>query len=101
MLQWAFDMDYHRIVEMVPMEKRESLSTKLIDFLLRSKNADKMPSSLAKTILRLWQQGPLTKETCLAALLEAAVILERDKTLNFLKEELHLSDVVKTIRAVE
>lgn len=94
-------MDYRKIVETVPMEKREKLSAKLVDLILKSKNADKMPSSLAKTILHHWQRSPLTNEADLAALLEAAVILESDKTLNFLGEELRLSDVVKAIKTVE
>ena len=94
-------MDYHKIAEMVPIEKRERLSAKLIDFVLKSKNADKMPSSLAKTMLHHWRQGPLTSETGLAALLEAAVVVESDKTVNFLEKELQLLDVVKAIRAVE
>ncbi len=101
MLRKAVDMDYRKIVEMVPIEKREKLSAKLIDLILKSKNADKMPSSLAKAILHRWQQGPLTNEVDLAALLEATVILESDKTVNFLEEELQLLDVVKAIRAVE
>lgn len=94
-------MDYRKIVEMVPIEKREKLSAKLIDFILKSKNADKMPSSLANIILHHWQRGPLTNEAGLAALLEAAVVLESDKTMNFLGEELQLLDVVKAIKAVE
>lgn len=94
-------MDYRKMVEIVPIEKREKLSVKLIDLILKSKNAEKMPSSLAKTILHHWQQGPLTNEIGLAALLEAAVILESEKTMNFLGEELQLSDIVKAIKAVE
>jgi len=92
-------MDYHRIVKMIPVEKREKLSTKLTDFILKSKNADKMPSSLAKTLLHHWQQGPLTSDAGLAVVLEVAVTLESDKTLNLLGEELQLSDVVTAIRA--
>ncbi|MFQ5758732.1 MAG: hypothetical protein ACE5IF_03560 [Candidatus Bathyarchaeia archaeon] len=94
-------MDYRKMVEIVPIEKREKLSVKLIDLILKSKNAEKMPSSLAKTILHHWQQGPLTNEIGLAALLKAAVILESEKTMNFLGEELQLSDIVKAIKAVE
>ena len=92
-------MDYHRIVKMIPVEKREKLSTKLTDFILKSKNADKMPGSLAKTLLHHWQQGPLTDDAGLAVVLEVAVTLESDKTLNLLGEELQLSDVVTAIRA--
>ncbi len=94
-------MDYQKIVEMVPIEKRGKLSAKLIDLILKSKNADKMPSSLAKTILHHWKQGPLTDEAGLAVLLEAAVVVESDQTVNFLEEEMQLLDVVKALRAVE
>ncbi|MFQ6065421.1 MAG: hypothetical protein ACE5L6_08100 [Candidatus Bathyarchaeia archaeon] len=94
-------MDYPKIVGMIPIQKRGKLSTKLIDFLLKSKNADKMPSNLAKTILHQWRQGSLADEAGLAALLEAAVVVEKEKTVNFLEEELRLLDVVKAIRTVK
>jgi hypothetical protein len=94
-------MDYRKIVGMVPIEQRGKLSAKLIDLILKSKNADKMPSSLAKTVLHHWQQGPLVIELGLTALLEAAVILEYGKTMNFLEQELQLSDVVKAIKPLE
>lgn len=94
-------MAYKTTVKKICIEKREKVSAKLIDLILKSKNADRMPSSLAKTILHHWQQGPLTDEAGLAMLLEAAVILESDKTMNFLKEELLLLDVVKAIKAIE
>ena len=94
-------MDYRKIAEMVPIEKREKLSAKLIDFILKSKNADRMPSSLTKTILHHWQQSPLTNDAGLAVLLEAAVVVESDKTMNFLEGDLQLLGVVKAIKAVE
>ncbi|MDH5461295.1 MAG: hypothetical protein OEZ29_08630 [Candidatus Bathyarchaeota archaeon] len=94
-------MDYHRIVEMVPSGKREKLSTKLIDLILKSKNADKMPSSLARALLHQWQRSPLTNEIGITTLLEAAVILESEKTIEALEEKLQLPDVAKAIRAVE
>jgi len=94
-------MTYRKIVEMIPIEKREKLTAKLIDYTLKSKNADKMPSSLAKTILHHWQQSLLTNEAGLAALLEAGAILEPEKTMSFLGEELQLPDVVKAIRAAK
>jgi len=94
-------MDYGRIIEMVPTGKRETLSTKLMDLILKSKNADKMPSSLARTLLHQWQQGPLANEIGLTALLEAAVILESEKIMDFLEEKLQLPDVAKAIKTVE
>ena len=93
-------MDYRRIVKMVPTGKREKLSTKLMDLILKSKSTDKMPNSLARTLLHQWQQGPLTNERGLTTLLEAAVILESEKTVNFLEEKLQLPDVAKAVRVV-
>lgn len=91
-------MTYQRIVETIPDGKREKLSEKLVDFLLKSKKENKMPSDLANTILNQWQLGPLTTEAGLAALLEAAVLLESEKTMDFLEQELQLADVAKAIK---
>ena len=94
-------MAYQKIVKTIPVEKREKLSDKLVDFVLKSKKEDKMPSGLANTILNQWQLGPLTTEEGLAALLEAAVLLESEKTMEFLEQEPQLVDVVKAIREAE
>jgi len=74
-------MDYRRLVEAIPVVKREPLSNKLIDLVLSSKNDEKMPSQLANTILLHWQNDILITESGLTALLEAAVLLELDKTI--------------------
>jgi len=74
-------MDYRRLVEAIPVVKREPLSNKLIDLILSSKNDEKMPSQLANTILLHWQNDILITEAGLTALLEAAALLEPDKTL--------------------
>jgi hypothetical protein len=94
-------MAYQRIVDIIPVGKREKLSDKLVDFLLKSKKEDKMPSDLVNTILNQWQLGPLTTEAGLAALLEAAVLLESEKTLEFLEQELQLVDVAKAVKEVK
>jgi len=94
-------MTYQKIVKTIPVGKREKLSDKLVDFLLKSKKEDKMPSELANTILSQWQLGPLTTEAGLAALLEAAVLLESEKTMEFLEQELQLADVAKAIKEVK
>ncbi|MGQ9460621.1 MAG: hypothetical protein ACUVRA_05275 [Candidatus Bathyarchaeaceae archaeon] len=91
-------MAYQKIVKNIPTKKREELSDKLIDILLRTKNEDKMPSSLAKTLLHQWQLGPLTTEAGLATLLEAAVLLESEKTMESLEQELQLLDVAKAVK---
>ena len=94
-------MAYQKIVKTIPVEKREKLSDKLVDFLLKSKKEDKMPSDLANTILGQWQLGSLTTEAGLAALLEAAALLESEKTMEVLEQELQLVDVAKAIREVK
>jgi hypothetical protein len=94
-------MAYQKIVKTISVEKREKLLDKLLNFVLKSKKEDKMPSDLANTILSQWQLGPLTTEVGLAALLEAAVLLESEKTMEFLEQELQLVDVVKAIREAE
>ena len=91
-------MAYQKIVKMIPVEKREKLLDKLLNFVLKSKKESKMPNDLAKTILNQWQLGPLTTEVGLGTLLEAAVLLESEKTMEFLEQELQLVDVVKKIR---
>jgi len=94
-------MAYEKIVKTIPLEKREKLSDKLIDLLLKSKQEDKMPSDLANTILSQWQQGPLTTEAGLAALLKAAVLLESEKTMEFLEQELQLMDVTRAVKEMK
>lgn len=73
-------MDYRKLIETVQVAKRETLSKKLVDLILLSKNDEKMPSPLANTILYHWQNGTLISESGLTALLEAAALLEPEKT---------------------
>ena len=94
-------MAYQKIAESIPLEKREKLSDKLLNFVLKSKKESKMPSRLATTMLNQWRRGPLTTETGLAALLEAAALLESEKTVVFLKQELQLVDIAKAIEEMK
>jgi len=91
-------MDYHRLVGLISPSKYEELSDKLVDFLLTSKNDEKMPSQLANSILHFWQQDVLESESGLTALLEAAVLLEPEKTINALNE-LQMANVAEEIKA--
>jgi len=100
MLRDVVDMAYHKVVETISLEKREELSDKLIGAILVSKNEDKMPAELANTILYSWQRGLLAGGTGLAALLEAAVLLEPDRTMEILEVELQLTSTAKTVREV-
>jgi hypothetical protein len=93
-------VSYKKIVEMIPVEKREELSDKLLNYLLKSKKEKKMPSSLAKCFLSQWQTGGFDDEVGLAVLLEATVLLEPEKTTEFLEQELQLADVAKALKEV-
>ena len=91
-------MVYKKIVKMIPVEKRGTLSDKLLNYLLKSKKEAKMPSSMAYCFLSQWQTGTFKDETGLAVLLEATALLEPEKTTEFLEKELQLVDVAKAIK---
>ena len=91
-------MSYKKIVEMIPVEKREKLSDKLLNYLLKSKKEKKMPSSLAKCFLSQWQTGGFDDEVGLSVLLEATALLEPEKTTEFLEQDLQLADVAKAVK---
>lgn len=91
-------MDFSRIVKMIPESKRQTLSDTLVDCILTSKNDDIMPSALAYTLLRCWQQNLLESEHGFATLLETAVLLEPEKTVAALSE-LQLTSAAEEIKA--
>jgi hypothetical protein len=93
-------MVYKKIVKMIPVEKREALSDKLLNYLLKSKKEAKMPSSLAYCFLSQWQTGTFDDEVGLEVLLDATALLEPEKTIEFLEQELKLVDVVKAFKEV-
>ena len=90
-------MDYRRLIETVPPGKKEALLNKLVNVILSSKSDDKMPSRLANTILHQWQQDTITSEFGLTALIEAAVLLDPVKTVEFLNA-LELTDIAELIK---
>ena len=91
-------MSYKKIVKMIPVEKREELSDKLLNYLLKTKKEKNMPSSMAKCFLSQWQTGGFDDEAGLAVLLEATALVELEKTTAFLEQELQLADVAKAVK---
>jgi hypothetical protein len=79
-------MDYDALAALLDESQCRSLSDKLVDLILKTKNDEKMPSALARRFLHLWQQDRLVTKLGLAVLLEAGVRLEPDKTLTALSE---------------
>ncbi len=93
-------MSYKKIVEMIPVEKRGKLSDKLLNYLLKAKKENKMPSSLAKCFLSQWQTGGFDDVVGLAVLLEATVTVEPEKTIEFVETEMQLAEVAKALKEV-
>ena len=91
-------MDYQQIVKMIPVEKRGTLSDKLLNYLLKTKNEAKMPSNMANCFLSQWQTGTFDDEMGLAVLLEATATVELEKTAEFMETELQLADAAKALK---
>jgi len=79
-------MDYLKIVEMIPAEKWGPLSDQLTAVMLGSKNDEKMPSQLANAILLHMKNKTLGTKPGVAAMLEAAILLDAEKTVVALGE---------------
>ncbi len=91
-------MSYKKIVEMIPVEKRGELSDKLLNYLLKAKKENKMPSSLAKCFLSQWQTGDFNDAVGLAILLEATATVEPEKTIEYVEKEMQLPKVAKALK---
>jgi len=91
-------VSYKKIVEMIPVEKRGELSDKLLNYLLKAKKENKMPSSLAKCFLSQWQTGDFNDAVGLAILLEATATVEPEKTIEYVEKEMQLPKVAKALK---
>lgn len=90
-------MALEKIARNIPASLWNEASEKLIDAVLNSQNASKMPSDLAKTILYYWQRDQLATEVGLQRLLEASMLLDPEKTVSVM-EELGLSEIVTMLK---
>lgn len=89
-------MALEKIARKIPSSAWEATSEKLIDIVLNSPNANKVPSGLAKTILYYWQRDQLATEIGLQRLLEASMEVDPEKTIGILKE-LGLQELVTVL----
>jgi hypothetical protein len=83
---------------MIPVEKRGTLSNKLLNYLLKTKKEANLSSSMANCFLTQWQRGTFDDEMGLAVLLEATAMVELGKTTEFIETELQLADVAKALK---
>lgn len=93
-------MAMEKIARKIPLSLWNEASEKLIDAILNSPNAGKMPSDLAKTILYYWQRDQLATEVGLQRLLEASMILDPEKAIS-LMEELGLPEIVVMLKETQ
>ncbi len=92
-------MDYPKIVEMVPPEKWGPLSEQLIGVILGAKN-DKIPNSVANTILMDMKNGTASTKKGLTNLMEVAVVLDPEKTITTLGDMQLLKVAAEIIQGI-
>ena len=73
-------MRYADMTQRIEASKRENLSNSLLDLILESGNADKLPPELARSLMDAARGQRLSMETGLETLLDAGVLLEPEKT---------------------
>ena len=90
-------MDYLELANLIPAEKRDEVSDQLTDFILASKNDEKMPNNLANALLLEMKNRELNSYAGLTMLLEASLLLEAEKTISFFGQ-LQLNKIVEKIK---
>jgi hypothetical protein len=90
-------MDYLELAELIPPEKWGAVSDQLTGFILTSKNDEKMPNDLANMILLNMKNKASSSKSGVAALLEAALLLEQEKSVG-LFGEMQLIQIVEKIK---
>lgn len=85
------------VVRMIPVSLYGIVSKRLIEIVLETEKTDSIPTSLAKSILYLWQRDQLENETGIEKLLEAAMLVEPDRTMAFF-QEVGLQELVITLK---
>ena len=68
-----------KVVHMIPVSLYSLVSKRLIELILETKKTESLPTSLAKSILYLWQRDQLDNAVGIEKLLEAAHIIEWSK----------------------
>ena len=90
-------MDYPKLVELVSSEKLGPLSDQLLNFILTTKNEGKMTTKVANCMLSAMQVGIIKNKTGVSVLLEAALLVEPEKTMTALGE-MQMTTVVDEIK---
>jgi len=94
-------MSLEEIVREIPDEKMEDAWRRLVDLLLRSSKANRIPADLSKTILSHWQRDALKSREGVRQLLEAAFYAEPEKSVSVVSEKLKLPGLAERLAKVE
>ena len=90
-------MSEKEIVKMIPASLYNVVSKRLVEIVLGTKKTERLPTSLAKSILYLWQRDQLENEVGIGKLLEAAMFVEPEKTISFF-EEIGVQEIVVPLK---
>ncbi len=89
--------DVEDIIKQIPEEVSASVHKTLLDVILKSKNAQALPPSVAKSILNLYHADKLSSPAGFETLLRASIHLEREKTAEKL-HDLNLDEAAAKVR---
>lgn len=81
----------------IPADLQSKAADGLVDLILNSQNAAKLPSGLARSFLRHSQSDQFTSESGLSLLVEASSLLEPQKTSEFF-DGLGLNQIAAALR---
>ncbi len=89
--------DVEDILKHIPQQAASPLHKTLIDIILKSKNAQALPPNLAKSLLNMYRADRLESPEGAKTLLEASILLEKEKTAEKL-QELNLNDAAAKVK---
>ena len=79
-------MDISEVVQKISLESNPGIVDRLVDILLKSKGANKVPSELVRDFLHYWRKDRLADKDGVTILLEAASKMDADATSKELAE---------------
>jgi hypothetical protein len=84
-------------VKKIPADLQGKVVDGLVNLILNSQNAVKLPSNAAKALLHYWESDQLTSEGSLTLLVQASSQLEPQKTPEFF-DGLGLNQIATALR---
>ena len=86
------------IIREIPRQKRRDLQESLLGLILDSDRVGVMPINLAKNLLRLYQEDRLHSGIGLELTLEAALIIESEKSMRLFSDDVTLSKAASALK---